>query len=274
MLIDIKPRIQKPSFGRVEIDWGHPLANGLNSCWVMNQGGTNLLDLVRWQNNASINKTATTSFKPGVSGLGLRTTDDASAGTQITISPTIASGTTWSWDGLLQPMATTRAFTGIISSTARGILYLETSLTITFYDVLQMDNNTAVTVNTPHHYGMIYQPGGAGMAFTQIDWYLDGKADGSGVIGRTSTSTSFSAMNGDGGLAFAFDGFVFFQRLWSRALKPGEFAWLAAEPYAFLRPKPAITYSFMRTVTAAATTVFRRTLSAHGTRTGSRQVHF
>lgn len=106
--------------------------------------------------------------------------------------------------------------------------------------------------------------------FNGVSNALVGAGNGSGTV----VDPASYALGGLPSVAArSIDGVMYYFYKWGRILSQAEAIWLRDEPYAFLRPHLAITYSFMHGSTAVAT-VFRKTLSMHGTRTGSRQVHF
>lgn len=266
MLIDIKPRRRKPVFGTIEIDWAHPLSMNLVACWVMNSNGGLVLDLVG-SNSGTITDPTNTKWAIGSEGLGLQASASASTTKGVTIPGYVYDGSSLSWDTIITPSASTELYGALLTAASSGIYFTAgSSRMINWFTTGDHTNSTAITLGTTHHYVMTLNSGG-----TSGNFYLDGRPDGN--ITALSNPLTFTGMFNTVG-SFTYDGFCYFQRLWKRTLTAQEALWLAVEPYAFLRPKVAITYSFMRTVTAAATTVFRRTLSAHGTRTGSRQVHF
>lgn len=270
MLINLRPRRHKPTFGSVEIDWSHPLARGLEACWIFNSSGGTVYDLVG-RHHGTITDTAVVTWSIGTRGLAINSIPSLSTTRGIIIANpvVIASGAPFSFDTMTTWATGDLYGTLLAQGAARGFYQHETGSNagkMDFFNVGDTPSTTATAVNTTNHF-VLTSTG------TSAIYYLNGTMDGI-AQSHTAVSLSLDTMFNDSA-SDTFAGKCFFQRVWTRVLTVSEARWLADEPYAFLRPRLAITNALLHgTFAATATTVFRRTLSAHGTRTGSRQVHF
>ena len=102
-------------------------------------------------------------------------------------------------------------------------------------------------------------------------------ANGVAFTGTTTAQAPYGGSNFPVWIGLRADGFGSFEGVllcvyvWSRKLSSSEMLWLHREPYAIWRPK-IDTPLFSVSAAVAGGAVFRKTLSAVGTRTGSRQV--
>lgn len=291
MLIDIRPRIRKPLYGRVEIEESHPLAIGLTGGVVLNEDGGPPLEL-RQLNRATF--TASTPIWKSAPGSERALFFDLNNTQAVTVPmpivPATATGISWAFALNVASAGGGsgggRIFTnGISDNAAPQIQWVGSGLGVinimdhrSLADASCATSGANIAVNTDCHI-VIADDQTIVLSPTMFKAYFNGVSSsltaGSNALGTISDPTSYSI----GGLASlaarSIDGVLYYFYKYARVLTQTEALWLKAEPYAFLRQRPAITYSFMRGTTAAAvTTVFRRTLSALGTRTGSRQVHF
>jgi len=216
------PRV-KPPYGAVEIDWAHPLATGLVACWLFNEGaGTVLNNLVSVAQQAFINDNINVTWS--ASRLGLALAGNSGAGNSgIGIDPGITTGTTFTWDTRVAPDLSSTYGALFVAADQQG-LYIRSSGLFDVVTGSDQQSNTAITANTRHHYAQVCAAGSG-------THNLDGVADGTFSSITSHVSTRMFQVS-----TLRYGGICEFQRFWSRALSASEVQWLAAEPYAMLRP--------------------------------------
>jgi hypothetical protein len=233
MLIDIKPRIRKPPFGSVEIDWGHPLAPDL-ICVLANEGGGGIINLVQ-------GVAATSSGSPtwGVSVNGV-VRKYASASSQYDSVPHIWNGssdytiagrvrfTDLSHNNVLLVLDNINAFHILRSDSAAA--------TLRFYD-----GTTSQTGGTTLSNAVTYDVAAVHKG-TAMSLYLNAIPDVADAVGGNPGAVTGAHLIGQTvGVWFA-DMFIDYVYAYRRALQASLIMQLHAEPYAFLRPKIARHY--------------------------------
>lgn len=249
MIIVPRPRTRKPVLNQVEIDWSHPLAQGLEACWLLNDGNTRVLDLTG-KHTGVITDTANVTFSVGSLGVGISSVSSLSAIRGIIISNpvSISSGAPWSWDGMTTWIPGELYGTLLAQGAVRGIYQFETgggAGKIDLFGVGDTSSGTATAAGTTNHFIMT-------TTGTSAIFYLNGVQDGAAQA-HTALSYAFDTMFNDTA-SDTFVGKCFFQRVWTRTLTSREARQLATEPYCFLKERPAIFYSFTVTTTGAAAT--------------------
>lgn len=241
---------RKPLLGTAEINWAHPLASGLIGAWLFAEGGGGPHDLVGvahgalnsaplWQSSPaglclkfdlSAAYVDCGSSLPAASGdyaVAYRFIMDSDTDFQMTMTRAAGSGSDWEigW-------ASSKPYMGF-------------------------DGGSQITTNTSLSLSTIYD-----VVFTTAGTV--GKGYVNGVDDTATGSTAWR--NGNGTVFFGkrSDGHFSAQRLihayvFQRNLAAADASRLAAEPYAFLRPKIARTYFFPARLMAPAGIVSAQT---------------
>lgn len=269
------PRV-KPPFGAAEIDWGHPLTAGLFALYLFSEGGGVPVDLC---GHVGITRTGATfvasALGPAMSFSG--TTD------RLTATQTPAADAPLSMAAWFLPADVT------VLGTVMGV----SDGAVTRYDLLYFrgdvggnpvqhfcngattfstgqSSNGVLGVNTWNHVVTVTATASSRAA------YLNGvkTADTTNIGSQATMDRLGIACRPDA--VQLFNGQIAFAAFWSTALSDELAAWLYAEPYAMLRPivrRAWFSFPAGGTPPPPSVVVFRRTLSALGTRVGARQTH-
>ena len=252
MLIDIRPRIFKPTFDSAEIDWRHPLARGLRDCWILNEGaGNRLMNLAR-----PVDATASSgSFVWSVrrSGFGI---DPAGGSNQASYgSTTYAIPNSFVIEVIFQasPNYVVWGGSGVYSIYVDG----------TNFNAADGTDNGSVAHNgitTGQTYQITHVRGpGANNAR-----YYKNAIDLGTASMPNNASYVLSTLGALAAGTFRLDGKILRAFSYSRMLSQSEVTWLLAEPHAFLRPKPSVRFWSTPTAGAAASVVTPRSLALLG----------
>lgn len=245
MLVDLKPRITKPGFSDAEVDWAHPLADRLALFFMMNEGGGTLLyDSAISRRRGTVNATITWVAGSPPSLWALRhggTLDTLS----VTFLPTIATGTNYTIDCRFRlnsvPAGTNEGpLLGNATPVHFAVAYNLGAPKLTYFATSDTLGATTLTTGTWFH-------GAVTVAGTAVTLYLNGISDGTGSNGLNYTASSFFANS----FSDSLTGDLEYVRLWSRVLPAQQILWLSREPYAMVRPRPAVSmsYKFIPTAT-------------------------
>lgn len=266
MAVLIRPRSwgsQQPPLGS-SVDWGHPLAESLASCWLLNEGfGNQLRDLV------SPNQTGT--FATGVprwSGVGAGVLAGqgplfggggerivlpnpsyyaVQSGASFTVLSWIATTTTSAITGLSFRCAPT--IIGVQGTPTAGAFVFTTRNDANGLDQIFSSGAPATSACVLRSVAGTYAASGAKTIY--VDGLPRGASSTSGSFtGFTTAGIGGDAITGNSGAATYGP-----QCFWRRALQPSEMEWLQAEPFAFiLPPAPKILYFDLSTPAAPALT--------------------
>jgi hypothetical protein len=218
------PRV-KPPFGAAEIDWGHPLSQGLVAAWLFNEGaGRVLRDYANSAISASITDPTNILWQPGPRGLAIRSQANAGTTRGISLSPALATGVTFTWATRITPVTLADSFQDLFTVNASTGVYLLSSGKIQWYN--SAVSNTAILAGSTHSYML------QNIAGSALTYYLDGIADG--VVAARGNELIDGMLNDSS--SETFNGFCDYQYFFRRALTIDYAQWLSAEPYAFLRP--------------------------------------
>jgi len=277
---------QKPSVP-VTLNYGHPLADLLIGCFVINDGGGPIRDLVTG-NVLAYNGVGARAFTRIGESL------DCSGGNDAGAAAT-------SWSRLRSPYNGNKLsilWRGLIQSAPSAFAMLA-GVTFTNADTTPFQAYTIERDTTAAKYRLSWNSGGTANSLEaspvsawdgterQIVGTIRGGSVGSAcklmegpnavVIGSSTANSGpnynansrvgigvYQAASGRNSKSIAQH--VYF---WNRNLEQAEAQQLYVEPYAFLRPLRKYHFT---TAVAPATAVFRRTLSEFGARTGARQV--
>ena len=230
----------KPPYGAAEIDWGHPLAQGLIGAWILNEGGGPPVDSVVGYRATSLGTGnswaplgAGGSFVIAHGGVASVNTPH-SAQYNPTTQATLAMGCTLdTHGGGMMCHGDYDALTGVIleqsiAADRAPSFYINGSLQVSATDV-----SLPYEVGHVRHVAATYN--GAGNSII----YIDGAANNSAA----STQSSITAATGvmclggvDPSRTRYMDGTLIHAFFYRVALAAGLALWLATEPYAMLRP--------------------------------------
>lgn len=247
-----------------QIDWSHSIARGLTDCFYFGQGfGKNLAN-----NSAPMVSNSGAGFKATIDGPA-----GACSGGSFFSFPN--HGNVVAGDFTIRCRFVTSAtpggtFTNLYAKGAGSAeyrAYLNASNQLSFLSI-----GASGSLSSPMQFGGVgvtndFVIARIGLGSPSLFAYLNGLLQFSVASTNTTAdavATQLAVENGGGNTAGSFQYTVF--QIWSRGLSQSEVIQLYFDPTLMLkRPK------FIAHTTVAASTVFRRTLSSLGTRTGSRQ---
>jgi len=250
---------EKPPVGS-EIDWGHPLSQGLVGAWLMNEGGGNIVrDLVKGNNGTLVGNTNWSSSVKGIA------TNFDGNGDYINIpnfKMVVDAFSPFSIVFALYPL-TTADYNQTIGELTTGwnCFRFHTESGSGVYCGVGGDNGDrftptelplgTVTRNSWNNFVFTIDSGNPGFAYGSGRFYKNGNLlakktftsglneDWSGfIIGQPDTNT----INGKFGRLY----------IYSRALSPSEIQQLYSEPYCFIQPIKRRFYSITEAPTGAA----------------------
>jgi hypothetical protein len=251
---EFDPRV-KPERGTYELDRDHPLSRSILALWVFDESaGTRAFDLAAPGSGAL---TGGAYWRPG--GLGfngstayvLVSNRDALNPTTITVAARVrADGPGGSNNGYVL----NKNYNGSVVPYSLNVGGAVSQKGMAFYDGSWRASNIATDVRGDgawHTVAGTYD--GAALRY-----WVDGRPDSSLTYAATlpAANTQDVSIGRYATDAAYFAGAMEWVRLYARALSASEVAWLAAEPYAMLRPLVRRVYS---AGTAVAASYFRRT---------------
>jgi hypothetical protein len=233
----------KPPYGSVEVDWGHPLAQGLRACWLFNEpGGSFCADMAGRVPMTLVGGTRTPY------GVYFNGTSEYGIAANSSVIAAQRPMTIWAW---FTRVATSdvnyiighRGAGGASAGWNLGIRIDATNIQGTFYAVADTYASAAPGASIPHLVIWTIEAGGA------YAYYLDGLPVGTGTIAapvvatnslvigaRTDASNNVSAYGkgtvGPCGIAW-------------RAYTANDALQLYADPYCFLREVKRRSYGFV-----------------------------
>ncbi len=228
----------KPPLG-AQVNLGHPLARNLTAFWMFNEGGGTLVkDNVAGKFNGTIAKlgaSTNTYWSPTSYGMGIGH-DTTSTVNGISL-PTLASGTTYSWEAWIYPnVCVNGQYQNMITQLdAAGIWILGQASGNTFKMAFfstggNHTSTTAFSVNAWTHLAITFNAG-------VMTFYLNGKADGS-FSGTTTISYNGMFCDNGGDNVAQFRGNCAYQRFWlNRVLTLDEIRQLYFNPYDMVTPQ-------------------------------------
>ncbi len=252
------PRV-KPPFGAAEIDWGHPLAVGLLNYFLFNEGGGRLPMDLRIGGSV-LGGAGTPVWTTTANGLGISftTADDLDVFSTAELNALGSTTSSYSVATLcgiantgvsvrvsakstLSPDLHTWSFGKLATNKAVWIIYDGTNVP---FVTSTMDVNDSVQ---RAYVGVRNVPTDALML------YINGALDGSVTDTTTATCATSGGfeINAERNAARATSTMTY-HGVWGRALTASEAQWLAAEPYAMLRPIVRRRYFVPAAAVAAA----------------------
>ena len=268
-LLDTRPRVVKLPFGSVEVDWGHPLARKLVHYWPTNEGGGNQTNLTSPPWPAKLQSANLAVWSTDAKGLTMKfsgaqfnavgvipslVTSPVSIFAGVVLVNNVGTQIIASWGDA----AGASADLGMTPTRGGGGLFkVEWNGTI-------LTGTLANILNRPSVVGWT-RAGSTGSWTATI--YQNGILDTRGTTATNPVTAGTFALGRPGDFNGAyFNGQIEWLGVWSRALSASEALWLAKEPYAFLRPRPAARTAFMQgsQVAAAAPVLPWRTLIGVG----------
>ena len=235
----------KPPAGTAQINWAHPLAPSV--CFLFNEEAGNVVDLVRGDRGVFENP-ANTTWQRTSGGAGVTfngsldsTIDLTSSSARYASPPPFSVEVWWNWQTgnkntysgpMYNRVASQAGFQLIDQGNGGGTGYNPSILPW---------NGTAEETSAAAYFPVQSRPFNSKFLFTCVDYstrcrgYVDGieQAFQAGTGGGWGTSAK--AVNIGNGYQ-PISGTILKVSLWPRVLTANEAAWLAAEPYAFLRP--------------------------------------
>jgi hypothetical protein len=243
-----------------QINWGHPLANGLAHYWPLNEGGGQIVqDLVIPSHNLST--TNSPSREPMFSGVSLRL---ASASSQYVskTSPDFADDTKGSFVILYQILNYTSGValcwpcTSGATTDEFPLAYyrgdssgqMQVGLVVSGSTTLAMDTSSSwLAQNTKQHMWAVTSDGstikGYGDGISRAFTISVGSNTGQWLYNATNLNIFTIGVCKRATPVIYLDGRVAFAAYYKRAITASEAAWLFAEPYCFIQPKVNRYYS-------------------------------
>jgi len=239
---------QKPPVGS-QINWGHPLSQGLVGAWLMNEGGGNVIKDIATINTGGL---VSGSWKPTTKGLGINfdgTATQVNCGhsqqLDVTTKPlTYAFTFQTSYTAGVSKFIVSKGTTEVISTSNAGIIFKTDFLTT---DLSRQSAVSWFSINIPYIITLtwdgspvatgihIYKDGVESPSYTSIN-AVDGKVDTSAndfIIGDSANRVS-QVMN--------------FLMRWNRVLSPSEISSLYTSPYQFITAPRSRFYSIPTTI--------------------------
>lgn len=234
---------RKPAYGAVEIDWTHPLSQGLRAYVPLNESGGNPFDLVT-RRPLTLGSAAWTTSPVG------RALDVRSGGASHTLGSPITG-----WPYTL--VGSGKRFSDNSFDICVGLGGNAGYVAIVGGYVTRVGMQIRYNGNYREDYGAMYE-WNATEGYTQLALVASGQTSHSiykaGRLIKASTldaGSDFSGFTGfriggsDPGTASASDMFVSWGGAWARALTPDQLLWLSQDPYCFLRPRIRRSYGFV-----------------------------
>lgn len=222
------PRV-KPPFGAAEIDWGHPLANGLATCLLFNEGGGNPINI--GINGVSWARVGPPIWVAGQRGLALRGDNTAK---YVVSGHALATHPVATWDmhvtsdlvdsqhhSLARNNGDGTFNQGVYQTTANVFAALSQGFT---------SGTTTVVAGQRYHVAGGWDFGGAYGSAIFVNGIREATGAGVEAVGSSTLRIGADEFDQD------FSGDIEYFRSWTVALPTHYIAWLAAEPYAMLRP--------------------------------------
>lgn len=242
--------VSKPPVGS-QINWGHPLSQGLVGAWLMNEGGGKFIDLISLKLNVS--QTAITRIS-STKGSAI----DCGTSGKIAYETTLGS----KWNNLANTgvSVVSLVFTDTFDATSRRIVGKRYSTPTSGWSVgtWNSSGNKYFFEYTASTNGSWSVPSIGG--WEQVSWSYKGLLSGVAPVGYvngkvgalTTTSTGIAPYTDDtaapvtlvnhGDIDRPFDGKVVYIYVFSRALSPSEIQSLYESPYQFIKGPSTITY--------------------------------
>jgi hypothetical protein len=256
------PRV-KPPYGAAVIRWDHPLANQLSGLWLHNEVGGELEDLTGRVARSTTTGSPVATWKSGVRGPCLTFNGATSAGYKTLSGKTLA--------GLANSSVVAVGRTTAATASTSRALYIERASSGNDLYYLGVSNSgfaggfntnaqffyrdTAGTLNNVTGASTVNDGVARMFAVTKIGTaavlYLNGASEATGELTASDTCSNADSATEGGDLADTADRWqddIFYMARWTRGLTAQEMRWLAAEPYAMLRPVVRRRY-FTSTVT-------------------------
>jgi len=233
----------KPPYGSVEIDWGHPLAQGLVLYAPMNNGA-GVPSLLTPGALTVVGSALAWTGSP----VGLGVVGDGASAYSIPAPITSYPFTMASWFRVTADGAALALLT--LADTAGTTNY--------HYLVARMADGDQLHMRT---YNGTAATGTVGKIVLGVDYFGAGVVESAearwaylnGIVGATQTTsktpTSLDTF-GVGAVVHSsstahFVGNIYGSAIWSRALSVADLSWLYADPYCFLRPVIRRSYGFV-----------------------------
>src|SRR3990167_2761192 len=239
---------EKPPLGST-INWGHPLAKGLVACWLMNEGGGNVVRDIAGRANGAIVNAVWNSTAKGKALYFDGTNDYISLGVQdnlmftagdYSISFLFNTQDIVNRDGIFEhywwSSSTSSGGWGIEmnGTTAKRIRAIHWK-----NGNNQLSNSTDLAINRWYHLCFAYSD-----SANTGTWYLNRKVDGTGTMYSPGADTGGTMHIGaDNGTSFFFTGRLTNAQIWrDRCLRLPEVKALYEAPYQFISPIKSRTY--------------------------------
>lgn len=244
-------RQEKPPIGS-QLNFGHPLSQGLVGCWLMNEGGgrivkdlinisDGLLTSVIWKSN-SLSFNGTTSLvncgsRPKLDNLQISGGSRGMTASAIIFAISAGEGNL----GRIMGKDNTTVFNSgfwVFRVGASGALrFAKSSSTDGLQDIGRTANINSILFSRWHHVLVTWN---GSMSSTSIHIYVDSKEVSYSAAVEGSSAISDSSLNfiignrEDAGVTF--NGQISNVMLWNRALSPSEVMALYEAPYQMIQP--------------------------------------
>ena len=227
-------RDRKPPLGS-QINWGHPLSKGLVGCWLMNEGGGNVVSDIARKNNGTLPSSGITwGYKKSGIVLNFTATNNINLGTPTILAPTTPFSVT-AWvsrsgnivgnDGIISSKTDTSGNLGWLlyaNSTANKARFLAAGVVA--------ESNSAIPLNTLTHLVGVWNG-------TKVLLYVNGVLQTTQGSGTSQPYYSgVSARIGQYSVFEKWAGYISSISFYNRALSPSEIQSLYVEPYQMIQP--------------------------------------
>lgn len=240
------PRV-KPPYGAAAVDWSHPLSAGLLACWLFNEG-IGPAQSIAGSPRSIVLQNAATTWGPTEADIGLVSVATAGTTQGGILSPTltIAAGAAFS----VRIRFTNRGsddWCSLLTVGNRGMVLVAAHVYWFSGDADGINGSLTPAL------GVVHDSLFTRVAAGSTALYVDGTPDGTNTGGGGAYGLD---RIGNDQFSESFVGNHHTMQVWDRVL-PADYAlWLAAEPYAFLRP--ALRRRYFVAGAAAGSVVPRR----------------
>lgn len=230
------PRV-KPPLGAAEINWQHPLTQGLLAFWLFNEGGGTAVDLCF---GLSATQVGGAAMRADTGGVGIFNTTVGTGVYYTAVRPAYLRTATSSTVARIRSSTSTPIATVACATFSSGQVPMiftidgPTILGYGFYDGAFHTSGINTVVNGD---GLVHDVAGT-YDGTTLTYYLDGKSDS--TASYTGAQDTTQTVNLDF-MQYQFDGRYFLGSIYhlayyGRSLTAAEARWWASEPYAVCQP--------------------------------------
>lgn len=237
----------KPPIGST-VNWGHPLAQGLVGCWLMNEGcGNRVLDISNYRNNG-IATTGTGGWKNTLKGKAYRF-DGTNTVINCGSANILDNITPFSIEFMVYRTNNNSNFiqkaSGYGSSGWSVSVLSSNAFNFNVAGGTNLSYSTGFSLAASTWYHLAVSWNGIIGSSADVNLYIN-RTEGAYTLadnGSGNRSTDAAQNLNIGGVSYRFAGDIAYVRLWRRMLMPAEISSLYEAPYQFIQTPRRIFYS-------------------------------